>query len=42
MSRINFGKPFGIEWNVKVMNIKRIAQKSLAEFECYWQLEQLS
>jgi len=42
MSRINFGKPYSIEWNVKVMNVGRIAEKSRAAFESYWQIERKS
>ena len=39
MSRINFGKPFSVEWNVKVMNVGRIAEESRPAFESYWERE---
>lgn len=42
MSRINFGMPTSVEWNVKVMHVGRIAQNSMANFTGYWQNENMS
>lgn len=40
-SRIHFGKIYTIEWNIKVMEIGRIAGKSMADFDTYWKMELL-
>ena len=32
MSRINFGKPSSVEWNVKVMHVGRVVPESMATF----------
>ena len=29
MSRINFGKPYTVEWNVKVMNVGKVHENSM-------------
>ena len=29
MSRINFGKPYSVEWNVKVMNVGKVHENSM-------------
>jgi hypothetical protein len=39
MSRINFGKLYTAEWNVKVMNISRVSNDSMATFMAYYQNE---
>ncbi|KIW69842.1 hypothetical protein PV04_02165 [Phialophora macrospora] len=38
-SRIHFGKFHSIEWNVKVMTIGHVAERSMADFETYWRQE---
>jgi hypothetical protein len=38
-SRIHFGRPTSIDWNVKVMNVGRVAKSSIAYFEQYWKDE---
>ncbi|EXJ66524.1 uncharacterized protein A1O5_10193 [Cladophialophora psammophila CBS 110553] len=38
-SPIHFGKSQSVEWNVKVMDIGFIAQKSLADFDAFWREE---
>jgi len=40
-SRIHFGKMHTVEYNVKVMEIGRIAERSKADFETYWKQELL-
>jgi hypothetical protein len=39
MSRINFGKPSSVEWNVKVMHVGRVAPESMATFLGYYNNE---
>jgi hypothetical protein len=39
MSRINFGKVYSVEWNVKVMNVGRVNRDSMIKFEGYWHNE---
>lgn len=39
MSRIHFGKPYTIEWNVKVMNVGKVSHESMATFIGYYHLE---
>jgi hypothetical protein len=39
MSRINFGKVYSVEWNVKVMNVGKIHRDSMFNFEGYWRNE---
>ena len=36
MSRINFGKVYSVEWNVKVMNVGKVHRDSKFNFESYW------
>ena len=36
MSRINFGKPSSVEWNVKVMHVGRVVPESMAAFLGYY------
>ena len=36
MSRVNFGKPNSVEWNVKVMNVGKVAPESMATFTGYY------
>ena len=36
MSRLNFGKVYSVEWNVKVMNVGKVNADSMATFVCYW------
>jgi hypothetical protein len=36
MSRINFGKPSSVEWNVKVMNVGKVVPESMATFLGYY------
>ena len=36
MSRINFGKPSSVEWNVKVMHVGRVVPDSMATFLGYY------
>jgi hypothetical protein len=36
MSRINFGKPSSVEWNVKVMHVGRVVPESMATFLGYY------
>ena len=36
MSRINFGKPSSVEWNVKVMHVGRVVPDSIATFLGYY------
>jgi hypothetical protein len=38
-SRIHFGKFHSIEWNIKVMTVGHIAERSMADFEAYWRQE---
>ncbi|OCT49531.1 hypothetical protein CLCR_06812 [Cladophialophora carrionii] len=38
-SRIHFGKIHSIEWNIKVMTIGHVAQRSMVDFETYWKEE---
>jgi hypothetical protein len=40
-SRIHFGRPSSIDWNVKVMNVGRVAKRSIPYFEQYWKDEYL-
>jgi hypothetical protein len=35
MSRINFGKVYIVEWNVKVMNVGMMSPDSIADFMMY-------
>jgi hypothetical protein len=35
MSRINFGKVYSVEWNVKVMNVGKVHRDSMFNFESY-------
>jgi hypothetical protein len=39
MSRINFGKVYSVEWNVKVMNVGKVHRDSMINFEGYWRNE---
>ena len=39
MSRINFGKVYSVEWNVKVMPVGRVNAQSMAAFTGYWHNE---
>jgi hypothetical protein len=39
MSRLNFGRPYSVQWNVKVMNVGKITQDSMPRFESYWRNE---
>jgi hypothetical protein len=39
MSRINFGKVYSVEWNVKVMNVGKVNRDSMFTFEGYWRNE---
>jgi hypothetical protein len=39
MSRLNFGTPYTIQMNVKVMNVGTITQGSMSAFESYWRNE---
>jgi hypothetical protein len=39
MSRINFGKVYSVEWNVKVMNVGKVHRDSMFNFEGYWRNE---
>jgi hypothetical protein len=39
MSRINFGKPSSVEWNVKVMHVGKVAPDSIATFLGYYSNE---
>ena len=39
-SRIHCGKPYTIEWNVKVMNVGRVPDNSMAWLRHYWKEEQ--
>ena len=37
MSRLNFKKVYAVEYNVKVMNVGRVAKDSLPALLGYWQ-----
>ena len=39
MSRINFGKVYSVEWNVKVMPVGRVNAQSMPSFTGYWHNE---
>ena len=39
MSRLNFGAPYSIQMNVKVMDVGTIAEASMPAFESYWRNE---
>jgi hypothetical protein len=39
MSRLNFGAPYSVQMNVKVMDVGTIAQASMPAFESYWRNE---
>jgi hypothetical protein len=39
MSRLNFGKVYSVEWNVKVMNVGKVNADSMAAFTGYWHNE---
>jgi hypothetical protein len=39
MSRLNFGKVYSVEWNVKVMNVGKVNANSMAAFTGYWRNE---
>jgi hypothetical protein len=39
MSRLNFGKVYSVEWNVKVMNVGKVNADSVAAFTGYWRNE---
>jgi hypothetical protein len=39
MSRLNFGAPYSIQMNVKVMDVGMIAEASMPAFESYWRNE---
>jgi hypothetical protein len=39
MSRLNFGAPYSIQMNVKVMDVGMIAQESMPAFQSYWRNE---
>jgi hypothetical protein len=39
MSRLNFGKVYSVEWNVKVMNVGKVNTDSMVNFEGYWRNE---
>ena len=39
MSRLNFGAPYSIQMNVKVMDVGTITQESMSAFESYWRNE---
>ena len=36
MSRVNFGKVYSVEWNVKVMPVGKVNERSMAAFTGYW------
>lgn len=36
MSRINFGKVYTVEHNVKVLHVGKIHESSMARFQSYW------
>lgn len=38
-SRIHFGKPYTIEWNVKVMNVGHVTEASMPWFRQFWKEE---
>lgn len=39
MSRLNFGSPYSIQMNVKVMNVGKVTDASMPAFESYWRNE---
>jgi hypothetical protein len=39
MSRLNFGKVYSVEWNVKVMDVGKVNADSMAAFTGYWRNE---
>ena len=39
MSRLNFGKVYSVEWNVKVMDVGKVNADSIAAFTGYWRNE---
>ena len=39
MSRLNFGKPQSVEWNVKAMDIGMVSEDSEERFADYWRME---
>ena len=39
MSRLNFGKVYSVEWNVKVMNVGKVNGNSMVAFAGYWHNE---
>ena len=39
MSRLNFGKPQSVEWNVKAMDIGMVSEDSEQRFADYWRME---
>jgi hypothetical protein len=39
MSRLNFGRPYSVQWNVKVMNVGKITKDFMPRFESYWRNE---
>ena len=39
MSRLNFGKVYSIDWNVKVMGMGMVNANSMAAFTGYWHKE---
>ena len=39
MSRLNFGKVYSVEWNVKVMNVGKVNADSMPAFASYWRNE---
>jgi hypothetical protein len=40
MSRIDFGNAYSVTWNVKVMNVGKVHENSMAAFTAYWQWAQ--
>jgi len=38
-SRLNFGKPQSVDWNVKVMNVGKVSKRSMPFLEGYWENE---
>ena len=39
MSRLNFGKPQSVEWNIKAMDIGMVSEDSEQRFADYWRME---
>jgi hypothetical protein len=39
MSRLNFGAPSTVQWNVKVMNVGKVHENSMADLLGYFRIE---